>query len=509
VSRRRAVLGASGAVIAEPERLLGERSMGVLAVGLSHKSASVALLERVALSGQDCDSFLAELLGSPEIDEAMAVSTCNRFEVYAEVNRFHPGVTAVCDLLSARTGVTREELARHLYVHYDDQAVQHLFAVACGLDSMVVGEGQILGQVRAALKDAQTNGTADRVLNDVAQRALRVGKRAHTETHLDRAGADMVSHGLSVALRHLAPGRVPAGEAASASGCAAVVAGGDRDLAATEVEAGLALPGPLTGRHVLILGAGSMSALAANTVARQGASRVVIANRTAERAARLAECLREAYEDVDTEAVPFDRAAEHLVGMDLVVSCTGAQGLVLAAHDVAPAVEHTARRMVFLDLALPHDIDPQVRNLDGVALVDIEALRMSAAQGPDGEGPRTAVVTEVTSIIDEEVAEYRSVRSAQQVTPTVKALRSRAAAVVEAELERLHGRLPDLEDAARDEVAYAMRRVVDKLLHAPTVRIKELAGEPGGADYATALRELFDLDPQAVAAVSNPEQERS
>jgi glutamyl-tRNA reductase len=490
-------------VNAEPERLLGERSMGVLAVGLSHKSAPVALLERVALSGQECDSFLAELLGSPEVDEAMAVSTCNRFEVYAEVNRFHPGMAAVCDLLSARTGVTRDELSRHLYVHYEDQAVQHLFAVACGLDSMVVGEGQILGQVRTALKDAQANGTADRVLNDVAQRALRVGKRAHTETHLDRAGADMVSHGLTVAVGHLAPGRAPVMEAAPGRGCAAAAAERRPDLAAAEVEAGLALPGPLAGRRVLILGAGSMSALAANTVARQGASRVVIANRTAERAARLAECLREAYEDVDTEAVPFDAAAESLAGMDLVVSCTGAQGLVLDVQDVAAAVEHTARPLVFLDLALPHDIDRRVRELHGVALVDIETLRVQATRASDGEGHRTAVVAEVKGIIDEEVTEYRSVRSAQQVTPTVKALRSHAASVVEAELERLQGRLPDLDGAARDEVAYAMRRVVDKLLHQPTVRVKQLAAGPGGGSYDAALRELFDLDPATPEAVAH------
>src|SRR5690606_17007833 len=162
--------------------------MSVLAVGLSHRSSPVALLERAALDGEERLKLMAEMAASPVIGEVMMVSTCNRTEVYAEVDKFHPALTEVIGKLSERTGISTAELTEHAYVHYEDRAVQHLFSVACGLDSMVVGEGQILGQVRNALKDAQHGGTLGRVLNDLGQRALRVGKRAHTETHLDHAG---------------------------------------------------------------------------------------------------------------------------------------------------------------------------------------------------------------------------------------------------------------------------------------------------------------------------------
>ncbi|MFD0803391.1 glutamyl-tRNA reductase, partial [Streptomonospora algeriensis] len=177
--------------------------MSVLAVGVSHRSSPVALLERVALEGQARLKVMSEIAAAPSVNEALMVSTCNRTEVYADVDKFHPAVAAVTELLSWHTGVPLSELSQHAYVHYEERAVQHLFSVTCGLDSMVVGEGQILGQVRNAIKDAQQAGTLGRVLNDLGQRALRVGKRAHTDTHLDHAGADMVGFGLEVALRRL------------------------------------------------------------------------------------------------------------------------------------------------------------------------------------------------------------------------------------------------------------------------------------------------------------------
>lgn len=482
--------------------------MSVLAVGLSHKSSPVALLERATLAAEARAKFLMDLTEAPDVNESMAVATCNRLEVYADVDKFHGGVAAVCELLSDHTGVPLNELTRHLYVHYEERAVQHLFAVACGLDSMVVGEGQILGQVRAAVKEAQQEGTLGRTLNDLGQRALRVGKRAHTETHLDHAGADMVTLGLNIASRGLhrdttasstpeAPARSPGGAAQPGCGAAASTASG------ADVAAGIPEPQPLTGQRVLVLGAGSMSALAANAAARQGASSVLVANRTFNRAARLAECLTEAYETVQSRAVPFDRAAEELSTVDLVISCTGAQGTVLKSAEVAPAAaRRRGRPLVFLDLALPHDIDPQVRELSGVNLIDLEVLGAASAQDSAAAERPGGAVSAVHAIIDEEITEYQSVRRAELVAPTVKALRRKAAAVVDAEMYRLDGRLPDLDDKSRDEVSYALRRVVDKLLHQPTVRIKQLASSPGGGSYDAALRELFDLDPASPEAVA-------
>ncbi|WP_039831284.1 glutamyl-tRNA reductase [Nocardiopsis valliformis] len=516
--------------------------MSVLAVGLSHRSSPVALLERVALNGQTRAKAVGEMVGSDAVNEVMVVSTCNRTEIYADVVGYHGGVAAITELLAWHTGVTLGELSDHLYVHYEDSAVQHLFSVTCGLDSMVVGEGQILGQVRNSLKEGQETGSVGRVLNDLGQRALRVGKRAHTETHLDHAGADMVSFGLTVAARDLAEPVVrhhpqtltsaqfpspapnpalPAADVTPPAGCPMSAQGAPAEPSAAERTAleqlaprtlSAELPsGPLAGTRVLVLGAGSMSALSANTVARQGAGTVIVANRTQERAARLAECLNEAYDTVRARSVPFAEAARVLADVDLVISCTGAQGLVLTAADVAAATEGRVRPLVFLDLALPRDIDPGVRELPGVRLVDIEDLRQAVAAGAGHDTGRSSALPLVREIVDEEVNDFRAIRRANEVAPTVVALRAQARDVVESELSRLHGRLPDdLDERTREEIGRAMRRVADKLLHRPTVRVKELAAAPDGEAYEAALRQLFDLDlqtqqtPKAPGPVADP-----
>ncbi|WP_084956025.1 glutamyl-tRNA reductase [Thermoactinospora rubra] len=415
--------------------------MSVLAIGLSHRSAPVALLERVSVSGERLEKLLHDVQQDACVAEAMVVSTCNRVEVYAAVDRFHAAVTAVTELLSRHTGVAAEELTPHLYVHYEDRAAEHLFSVVCGLDSMVVGEGQILGQVRQALKLAQQRGTVGAVLNELVQQALRVGKRAHTETDLDLAGASLVT-------------------------------------------AGLQLGGPVEGKRALVVGAGSMSGLAVATLARAGVGEIVVANRTHERAVRLAE-------SVGGRAIRLEEI--DLAQVDLVVSCTGA-----GRHVITPAM--VKGPLVLLDLAMPHDVDPAVRELPGVTLIDLETIKESGVGARGDEA-----VQAVRRLVAEELQAYLSAERAARVTPTVVALRSKAADVVEAELGRLMTRLPDLDDRARDEVAQTVRRVVDKLLHEPTVRVKRLATSPAGDHYAEALRELFDLDPKVPEAVREVE----
>ncbi|RSN48937.1 glutamyl-tRNA reductase [Actinomadura sp. WAC 06369] len=430
--------------------------MSVLVVGLSHRSAPVALLERAAVTGDDLAKLLHAVHESANVAEAAIVSTCNRVEVYAVVDKFHGGVSAISELMALHSGVPLEDLSRHLYVHYEERAVQHAFAVACGLESMVVGEGQILGQLRQAFRLAQDEGTLGRDLHDVLQQALRVGKRAHHETGIDQAGASLVSVGLDVAVRHL---------------------------------------GPLDGVRALVVGAGSMSSLAAATLSRAGAREVVIANRTRANAVRLAASL-----DVPARAVDLTDLDAALADADLIVSCTGATGLVLTAGRLAAAGAGADGRARFLlDLALPHDIDRAVRDLPGVALAGLDDLS-TAEEAAHAVGPRA--VEAVRRIVHDEVAAYLSAARAAAVAPTVVALRAKAAGVVDAELARLTGRLPDLDDRDRKEIAQTVRRVVDKLLHAPTVRVKELAAAPGGDSYADALRELFDLDPKAPEAVA-------
>ncbi|GEC10665.1 glutamyl-tRNA reductase [Streptomyces spinoverrucosus] len=562
--------------------------MSLLVVGLSHRSAPVSVLERAALSADAQVKLVQDTVAAEPAAEAAVLATCNRIELYADVDKFHAGVAELSTLLAQHSGVGLDELTPYLYVHYEDRAVHHLFSVACGLDSMVVGEGQILGQIKDSLARAQELHTAGRLLNDLFQQALRVGKRAHTETGIDRAGQSLVTFGLE------------------------------------QLAAGGAVEKWARGKKALVIGAGSMSSLAAATLARAGVGEVVIANRTFDRAERLAQILNQADDtDVVARAVPMESVRAELTRADIAVSCTGATGLVLTAEDIAGAVEgrtgrparveegsegsgttstapktdvrrtplpptsvgaddncpldltapgfsvmgeaavagmdaatleqhaawaagsaverrEAARRapevdpelitalaatvatvgripehrrpepvievprpepvLFLLDLAMPRDIDAAVHRLAGVRLVDIESLAEASA-----DAPMAADVDQVRRIVSDEVAAFGAALRAAHITPTVVALRAMAADVVAGEIARLDGRLPGLDDKQRGEIRQAVHRVVDKLLHAPTVRVKQLAAEPGGAGYADALRTLFDLDPETVASVSRAE----
>ncbi|GKQ39549.1 glutamyl-tRNA reductase [Streptomyces sp. A012304] len=554
--------------------------MSLLVVGLSHRSAPVSVLERASLSADAQSKLLQDTVAAEPAAEAAVLATCNRIELYADVDKFHAGVAELSTLLAQHSGVGLEELTPYLYVHYEDRAVHHLFSVACGLDSMVVGEGQILGQIKDSLARAQELHTAGRLMNDLFQQSLRVGKRAHSETGIDRAGQSLVTFGLE----QLARG--------------------------TDVQSWV------RGKKALVIGAGSMSSLAAATLARAGVAEVVVANRTFHRAERLARILTEADDtDVMARAVPMESVPQELTRADVAVSCTGATGLVLTAEAVATAVEgrtgapvafdeeppadvvtplpptsvgtdegcpldlsavqqpgfsvmgeaavagmdaatleqhaawvdnatvdrRTAARrspeaeaelitalaatvatvgriperrrpepvtvpvrpepvLFLLDLAMPRDVDAAAHRLAGVRLVDIESLAEASA-----DAPMAADVDQVRRIVSDEVAAFGAAQRAAHITPTVVALRAMAADVVASEIARLDGRLPGLDDRHRAEITQTVRRVVDKLLHAPTVRVKQLAAEPGGAGYADALRTLFDLDPETVASVSRAE----
>ena len=278
--------------------------MSVLVVGLSHKSAPVAVLERAAVSGDTVTKLLRDVVQAEPVAEAFVVSTCNRVEVYADVDRFHAGVTAICELLARHCGVPSHELTQYLYVHYEDRAVSHLLAVAAGLDSMVVGEDQILGQVRSAVKLAAEHGTAGRVLGELGRLALRTGKRARAETAIGRAGLSLLSAAVELAAARLGPLRLRADRTA------------------------------LAGRDVLVVGAGSMSGLATATAARSGAASITVANRTRKHAERLAASVS----TVTTTVTGLADLPAAIAAADIVISCTGAAGQVITGDMVSAAL---------------------------------------------------------------------------------------------------------------------------------------------------------------------------
>ncbi|WP_336923821.1 glutamyl-tRNA reductase [Aquipuribacter sp. SD81] len=425
--------------------------MTLLVVGASHRTAPLPQLERLAAATADADAVTRAALAQPYVNEAMVLATCNRVEVYVDVDRFHNGVAAVSAALSAGSGVAVSDIVEHMYAHYDTAAVEHTFQVVAGLDSMAVGEAQVLGQVRAAYARARAEGWAGGRLAAVVERALRVGRRARSETGLERLGNRMVQESL---------------------------------------ERAVAVVGPLAAARVAVVGAGGMAGLVAATLSRSGARGVTVLNRSRERAERLAA-------GVDGVVADLSALPTVLREADVVVSCTGSVGHVVAADAVrAATAERAGRPLVLVDLALPRDVEPAGPGgfsagpgAAEVHLVDLEGLAHALA----GQGDASGEVARARAVVAEEVELWRAESHAARVTPTVVALRSQADAVVEAELERLRGRLGALDPEVAAEVERTVRRVVDKVLHTPTVRMKELAAHPDGSSYAEALRTLFGL----------------
>jgi len=420
--------------------------VSLLVLSISHHTAPIALLGRVALDADTAGKLGGVLVGEGHVDECVVLSTCNRTEVYVAAERFHPTVEAIGAELAALTGLGPAELHASCAVFYDSATVSHAFSVAAGLDSMVVGEQQILGQVRGALTRSQADGTVGTALNALFQQALRVGKRVQAETGIGTAGRSLVSAGLN------------------------------------EV---VARTGPLAGRRAVVLGAGMIAGLAAHTLADAGVA-VCCVNRTLAKAQRLAG-------QVGGTARPLAELGAALSEADLLVSCAGARDLLVHRADLMG----TPVRAV-LDLALPADVDPAVAG--HVELIDLDTL---LAVGAEEQSGLTDAVEQARGIVRAEVSGFGAARRAVAVAPTVVALRTLAADVTAAELGRLDQRLPDLSERERAEVATTVRRVVDKLLHTPTVRVQQIA-QDSTVDYAAALRELFALDPQTIAAVTTP-----
>jgi glutamyl-tRNA reductase len=431
--------------------------MSVLVLGLSHRTASLDLLEQVALDASGVVKLRQAVLDSPHVTEAVVLSTCNRVEVYAAVDRFHASIDDITAVFSDTTGLDTDAWLPAVYVLYDEGAVAHLFNVATGLDSMVIGEAQVIGQVKDALRSGQEAESVGPVLNGVFQQALRVGKRAHSETGIDHAGRSLVS------------------------------------VALDDVER---LSGALAGRRVTIIGAGSMSALTAATLRRRGVADLTILNRSPEHARALGVEVGGRHRGLDT-------LDQQLRTADLVVSCTGAVGVRVTEEAVRAAMPARTSPLLIVDLALPHDVDRGVADVEGVSVIGLSQIADKAKDVPADDAAQA-----VRAIVREELTAFRVAAEQATVAPTVVALRSMATALVGSELERLWHRLGDVSDHDRAEIALTVRRVADKLLHEPTVRVKELRGQVPSTSYAAALAELFALDPGSIKAMTEPGDQR-
>lgn len=419
--------------------------MALVAIGLNHRTVPLDLLERMTITGAQLPKALHDLRSRPNLSETVLLSTCNRTEVYAVAERFHGAYQDIRDVLSDLAFLPPEGFSDHLYTHHGRAAVAHLFSVAGGIDSAVVGESEILGQVREAWDRAVEEGTSGPTLNMAFRHAIEVGKRARTETAIGRGTTSVSQAAVAMAVERL---------------------------------------GTLEGRRILVLGAGEMGEGMAVALAAAGAAEVLVANRTWDRAVALAA-------RVGGMAVRLSELPDALVDVDVLLTSTGATSIMVEHADLAPAmVARPGRPLLVVDVAVPRDVDPGVAELPGVTLLDMDDLRCFADTGVAG---RRREIERVQVIVDDEVDRWLEASTARAVAPLVGELRERAEAVRVAELDRFRARLDGLDDRQREAVEAVTRGLVAKLLHEPTVQVKAAAGSPRGERLADALRELFRL----------------
>ncbi|HLL77361.1 MAG TPA: glutamyl-tRNA reductase [Pyrinomonadaceae bacterium] len=421
--------------------------MSIVLVGLNHKIAPVEVRERLAFSDEACAESLQALVDGEVITEGLIVSTCNRVEVLANAGRAGGARAAaqVGDFLSRTRGVPPEIFASHLYVHAEEAAVRHVFRVASSLDSMVVGEPQVLGQVRRAYSIAVTAGTAGRVIHRLVHHALRVAKRVRTET----------------------------GIAASAV-----------SISYTAVELGRKIFGSLEGATVLLVGAGEMAELAAEHLRSAGASRVLVTNRTFETAARLAARF-------GGEAVEFDALAQHLAEADIVICSTAAEGFVITPQDAGAAIEARRNRPAFfIDISVPRNVDPAVGEIDNLFVFDVDDLEAVIASNIR-EREREAERAEL--IVESEVMQFQEALRSLDLGPTVAALRGKLDEIARAELRRQRNRLGDLTPEQERAVESLLTSVVNKISHPVISRLRR-SHDTGDAENVQAWRDIFGLE---------------
>ena len=419
--------------------------MSVVVVGLSHRTVPLDLLERMSVADSQLPKALASLTKRRFVSEGILLSTCHRVEAYVVAERFHGAAQDVRNFLSELGFVAPEEFSDRLYTYVDEAAAAHLFAVSAGLDSVVLGESQILGQVRDAWERARAEGVAGARLSALFRHAVEAGKRARTETAIGRGITSLAHAAVAMATEHL---------------------------------------GALEGRRVVVLGAGEMGEGMASALsgARAGGGELVLVNRTWERAAALAE-------RVGGRPVPLEELPRELTEADLLLSSTGAPGVVVEESDLAAATVHRPDRpLLVIDLGMPRNVAPGVGDLPSVTLLDLGDLRAFVDSGLD---ERRKEVARVRTVLADELSRYTADAAAREVAPTVTALRQHAEALRAGELERHRTRLSGLDEREREAVDALTKAIVAKILHEPTVRLKDAAASPRGERLSSAIRDLF------------------
>jgi glutamyl-tRNA reductase len=419
--------------------------VSLIVVGLNHRTVPVELLERMTVSEHDLPKVLHDLAAREHLLEVVALSTCNRTEIYARCTHFHAAVGDVREFLAGHSGADPDDFSDHMYTYYDDAAVAHLFSVAAGLDSMIVGESEILGQVRHAWEMATKEATASQLLGRLFKHAIESGKRVRTETGIGRHPVSIPSAAVSVAAEHL---------------------------------------GTLDGAGVLVIGAGQMGTGLAATLRSRGVERVWIANRTATRAEELAE-------RVGGEAIALSEVADTLVDADVLLTSTASSEVLLERSTIEMVMAcRDGRPLLVVDVALPRDVDPGVREVNDVTLLDLDDLKDYAQRSAER---RRREIGKVREILSAEIDRYRAERAAREVAPLVAALHELGDDVRRGELERFRAKLSKLDGDTQELVEAITQGIVNKLLHEPTIRVKDAAGTPRGDYFADALATLFDL----------------
>ena len=419
--------------------------MSVVVVGLNHRTVPLDLLERMTVPASRLPKALADLGSREHVTEAVVLSTCNRIEVYAFAEKFHGAYQDIRDFFAESSHVAPEEFSDYLTGLYDADAARHLFSVASGLDSAVLGEHEILGQVRSAWETAATEDSVGPVLNPLFRHALEVGKRVRTDTAISRNITSVSQAAVAMATERL---------------------------------------GGLEGRQVLVVGAGEMGEGLARALHSGGVAGILVANRTWERAVDVAERL-------GGTPVRLDDLPRHLATVDVLLTSTGASAVILEHGDLATVVgRRDGRNLLVVDIAVPRDVDPTAGEIDGVTLLDMDDLRAFAEAGIR---ERQRELTAVQAIVEAELDRYVAASTARSVAPLVSSLRNRGEEVRAGELERLAARLGDLDPRQKEAVEALAAGIVGKLLHEPTVRMKDAAGSARGERLAEALRDLFDL----------------